>query len=289
MKKQIIPIANVQTEIDLPQEIFRLGTSRVTLKPLTDDEISEVFGYRFTPQEGGSRHKVENLRNCLNSMDSALIIDLIASKHQFYLEADTESEGAGLKDRVDFAIRLVLGRKADYSAAYAEFDGDGGWWFLRSGTTTVSARKEEVISIDDALIRNLKTAIAADISTVQKLPTLRALLNAAMQQVGATDVSCALFFSLLEAMYIQDDNPSEKTYKLSMRITKLLGKDYDFTVKLRRLYAKRSKVIHGTRKGNLFDKEEHLILETLAAESLLLYLADQEQFAPDSLDRLLVG
>lgn len=289
MKKQVIPIANVSAEVDLPQEIFHSRTSQITLKSLTDDEMSEVFGYRFTPQEGGNSHKVENLRNSYKLMDAGLLSDLIASKLQFFIEAETEMEGADIKDIVDFASRLVLGRKADYIAVYTEWDDGGGWGFLGSGARTLSARREEIVVINDELVQNLKAAIAANDSAVPKLPTLKALLNAAMQQVGAVDVSCALFFSLLEAMYIQDDNPSEKTYKLSMRITKLLGKDYNFSLKLRSLYRKRSKVIHGTRKGDLFSKEEHLFLEELAAASLLIYIANQEQFAPDSLDRLLVG
>ena len=122
----------------------------------------------------------------------------------------------------------------------------------------------------------------------QKTQTLRALLNAAMQQPKAMDVSCSLFFSLLEAIYIQDANPSEKTYKLKMRIAKKLDKDYVFAKKIGKLYGKRSKVIHGTAKGGIFTQDDHRFIEELATNSLLLYLGTPNDFSQESLDRLLL-
>jgi hypothetical protein len=289
MHKQVIPIANVQAgHLQLPITLYDSDGSRATLKDLGRADIEEVFGYRITDNEGGG-HKIQAVNALGVLSDPQLLNELATSNLQILLESDTNPKGSLLKENVTFAIKFALGRGDDLTAVSTDAISNGAWGLLRAGAPTTSSRRMQSLTLNNNVVDKLKLGLVSAYSANPKLSTIKALLNAAMQQLGAIDVSCALYFSLLESIYIQDPNPSEKTYKLSLRVTKKLNKDFDFFVKIKKLYGKRSKVIHGDQKGKVFQQEEYEFLEGLAIESLGMYLQSPEEFHADVLDKLLLG
>ena len=141
MKKQIIPLPNVVLkDLSLPQIIYQSTTATVTLKELNDDDIEEVFGIHFKRINENS-FQYESLRHSV--ADQQTVSDLAESKLQIMLDASTELEGSELREQVDFAIKIVVGRGNDYSAVWTDFDTGGGWGFLRSGGNTASARRKK--------------------------------------------------------------------------------------------------------------------------------------------------
>lgn len=134
-----------------------------------------------------------------------------------------------MKERVVFALRCLLGQACSVAAVEMEFDSKKSWGLLTEDKT-FSASPLEIISIE--ALRDIKeiTNYTPPETLEQKINTLKALFNSAMRQVRTRDVSCVLFFSILEAIYVQDNQ--ELTYKLTMRLTKKLGRDSAFANKL---------------------------------------------------------
>jgi len=114
-------------------------------------------------------------------------------------------------------------------------------------------------------------------------------LNSAMNQPYSKDVSCTLYFSVIESIYVQDDSHTELKYKLLMRLTKKMAEDSAYYNKLGKLYNKRSKVIHGTEKGDVFNDEEHDFLRSLATSAVLSYIKKPEDYSTKALDELLMS
>jgi hypothetical protein len=101
------------------------------------------------------------------------------------------------------------------------------------------------------------------------------------------DIKGAFCVAILESLFLGSNERGGLSFKLSLRMTKMLGNDIEYLKKIKKLYTKRSKVFHGD-KGKFDAKDVEFLLEevTLAIEAFLM---NQENFSDDKLDEILLS
>ncbi len=282
----IIPLGYATTKLQLPYVIYECDDHRVCLERLTKGDIERSFRLKFIENEETGSYQAVNTNPSDYFGDDNISFFLHSAELQIKVYPKNSSIGDSVKSMVGLAMNCVLGVDDEYAAwQYQDFSTvatKGNYRSYKSSYGASSISENEV----QQMRRILEYSPSEDIPE-HRFQTLMALMNAATQQAGAADVSCVLYFSILESIYVKSNQ--ELAYKLSMRIAKTRGEDLAFSKKLKKLYDKRSKVIHGTEKGSVFSEQEYQEIEKLAKQSLTDYLGEPRRFSEEQLDSLLLG
>ncbi len=120
-----------------------------------------------------------------------------------------------------------------------------------------------------------------------KLKSLQALYQIALDPNHNTSgLSSATFVSIIEGFMASKDEITEVTYRVSLRLTKYLRKDYEFLRNIKRIYGCRSKFYH---QGILsFTEDDYKLLFEISNKLCIDYFLYNNRFKADELDRLLI-
>lgn len=286
-KGLVIPL-NLETKLSLPLVISDLPSAQIVLKPLTRDEIEKYFRLKIIDIET-NKYQVHQTNDLDYFGDDNIGYFLHDARLQIFVSPKLDAfENNLLREKISFAMNCILGCSDEYAS----------WLYSDPDFSTVHSKGEyrsykTAVGVGDItqdhidMMRKIIEYSPSDNIPEGKFNTIRALFNSATQQANARDVSCVLYFSVLEAVYVQDN--TELGYKLSMRMAKKLNKDIAFVEKIRKLYKKRGNVIHGSQKGNLFLSSEHSDLEQLAKDSIVSYLTNPQSFTATAFDTHLLS
>jgi len=286
MEQAVIPLVNCSTEsITLPYTIVEHSNYKVELLEMTPEAMLAHYGVTITQDPTNSNQKHIAYSMPQDEYTPQYTSYLAQSNHYLLVSFQNNTVLPSLMKLIDFALAVSLGRGIDYMKHINPLH------HLLSQPPRRGARSMHIepTPIDENVTSNLTLLLNSDLDSLPKMEVIRPLMFSAVLQSGSIDVACVLYFSILESIYIQDSNPSEKTYKLTMRITKKFNEDYAFKSKLSKLYGKRSEVVHGSKKGNTFEHEEYEFLESIVASSISGYLLLPEDYSQEALDRLILG
>lgn len=284
----VIPIEQT-TSLSLPIAIATTSSATITLKVLEAEVVEQAF-----------RHKFEELGEDQFQIIRTDPYDYFADDNMSYflhnagLQLFVTQNGENFNDdelirKISFALHCALGSADEYVS----------WMHSGEGSiSTISSRGEYRSFNSTSVIGEINQTVADNLKAIieysssgdlpeEKFNTIRALYSAAIHQSKSRDVSCVLYISILESIYVQDD--SELSYKLSMRIAKKLSKDALYAKHIKDLYTKRGHVIHGSQKGEVFSEEEHQELEELTRSSVFMLIRDPGNFTRHALDNLLLS
>jgi hypothetical protein len=282
----IIPLDGITTDFELPHVIYTSDNYEVTLKEFTAADMERAFRIRIIEDAATGAYHMERTSEDDFFGDDHIQYYLHGSKLQICVTPKSGGLDDKLRERLSIALECALGYFDEHvSWQHTDFATVASRGAYRSHN---SARRLGSIGEREAEI--IKTVLQYEPSEQlpeHKFDTLRALLNAARHQAGASDVACVLYFSVLEAVLVADN--AELTYRLSMRLAKRKGEGYEYMKKISKLYGKRGKVIHGSNKGNVFTGEEYLLIESLAKDFFTEIMADPSRFTERSLDGQLLA
>lgn len=302
MKIWTVPLAKVsEKDLELPFTFYEMGSTKITLDLLTPAQIEDVFGFEYVEFKPGQKTLIEKTDR--SSAEAAMMshpfftytnpgIDsmLSLSRLQLSLHGEDEQEMNKVKESLDFALMCVLKRGIRFVGI--QEDSSSGVSIQSFGSTFPLAGAYSEIEVNNQLLNDAMEVFNTFLNEGalhHKLTTIKALLSSAMNQPTSIDVSCALYFSVIESIYLQDERHTELTYKLCMRVTKKLNEDIVYRDKIKTLYGKRSNVIHGAEKGSVFNDEDHEYLRNLATSTVLAYIKNPEGFSVRALDTLLLS
>lgn len=282
----IIPLDGITTDFTLPHVIYTSDAFEITLKELTAADIERAFRLKIIEDTATGVYHMESTDQYCFYGDDHIMFFLHSAKHQIRITPKGSLIDEKLRERMSVALECALGFFDEHvSWLYPTFATVASRGAYRSHR---SARRSGVIGQAEVdIIQKFLLYQPSEHLPQHKFDTLCALLNAARHQAGASDVACVLYFSILEAVLVADNK--ELSYKLSIRLAKYLGKGYEYSKKVSKLYGKRGKVIHGSNKGNVFTGEEYLEIESLAKDLLAEIVADPSRFTEQALDSQLLA
>lgn len=279
-----IPIDG-ETDLKLPHTVYDSPKYTVLLMPFTEEDLERAFRLKFENGEQPGSYRAVYADQNDHFGDNSIAFALKGRGLQLRVIPKDGIVDDSIRERLSIGLECALGFLDEYvSWVYESFSTVASRGVYRSHK---SARS--VGTIEAKEVRILESVLAYQESedlTFHKFDTLRALINAARHQAGASDVACVLYFSVLEAIFVDDNK--ELGYKLSMRLTKYKNEDFDYAKRIARLYSKRGKVIHGSSKGSVFNQEEYLFIESLAKDAFVGILLSPKSFTESELDKLLL-
>lgn len=281
-----IPL-NCTTELPLPYTIYDSDQYTVVLKQFNEDDLERAFRIKFEPGDQPNSYRPVYKEEYDHFTDGNMAFALHEMQHQLCVIPKNSTIHQAMREHLSIALECALGYLDEYvSWVYDGFSTIASRGVYRSHRST---RATGIIGMQEAgTMKNILKYKESEHLPQHKFDTLRALLNAARHQAGASDVACVLYFSVLEAIFVDDNK--ELGYKLSMRLARHKNQDFDYAKRIARLYGKRGKVIHGSNKGDVFSQEECQLVETLAKEAFEAILINPIGFTERELDgRLLIG
>jgi hypothetical protein len=286
LESLIIPLDGVATDLKLPYVVCSAEAYEVTLKELTKMDIERAFRLKIIEDPETGVYHMEPTDQHGFYGDDHIMFFLHDAKLQVCVTPKGGLIDEKLRERVSMALECALGFFDEHVSwlypTFATVASRGAYRSHRSARRLGVFGQNEVDTFQK-ILQYEQSEYLPD----HKFDTLRALLNTARHQAGASDVACVLYFSILEAILVDDNK--ELSYKLSMRLAKYLGKDYEYAKKINKLYGKRGHVIHGSNKGNVFTGEEYLLVESLAKDFLVEIVADPSRFTEQALDSQLLA
>lgn len=130
-------------------------------------------------------------------------------------------------------------------------------------------------------------SLSSDKDFMTQLDLLKSWIDLSMSQVGHIGISALHYVSILENILLKDGKKGELSFKFSIRLASVLNKNLDYAKELRKLYGKRSVLVHGGRDS--FTLEEVTLLEDIACKIILAYLSARKTFEVDYLDAKLLN
>lgn len=274
-----------ETELELPDTIYDSPQYTVSLKPFTEQDLERAFRLRFESGEQPGSYRAIHTDPSNHFGDDAITFALKGKRLQLCVMPKDGVVDESVRERISIGLECALG----FFDEYASWVYDGFSTVASRGAYRSHKSSRRIGTIGKRETRIIESVLAYQESEslpLHKFDTLRALLNAARHQAGASDVACVLYFSLLEAIFVDDNK--ELGYKLSMRLAKHKNEDFDFAKSIAKLYGKRGKVIHGSNKGNVFRQEDYLLVESLAKDAFVDILLNPASFTATELDKQLL-
>jgi hypothetical protein len=279
-----IPL-DATTQLELPYTVYDSTQYTVVLKPFNEQDLERAFRLKFESGEQPGSYRAVHTDQRDYFGDDNITFALHGCQLQLCAIPKNGDVDGNIRERLSIGLECALGFLDEYvSWVHEKFSTVASRGAYRSHR---SARSIGVIG--DKEIDTIKNILAYEESVnlpFHKYDTLRALLNAARHQAGASDVACVLYFSVLEAIFVDDNK--ELGYKLSMRITKHNSEDLHYAKRIAKLYGKRGKVIHGSNKDNVFSQEECELIESLAKDAFVEMLANPNMYTEAELDKHLL-
>lgn len=280
-----VPISGF-TELRLPFEVFDCDTFTVQLKRFTEEDLIRGFRLKYEHNPDTKSYRPIGTNPQEELVDEAMAYELHDKKLQFTVVPKVSTLDQTVRERLSLALAVVLGISDEYST------------WVYEGFSTISSRGNSRSHNSAYLIQSITEEEISKINTIlsykesqtlkpKRFKALCALLNAARHQSGSSDVACVLYISVLEAIFV--NSSQELAYTLSMRLTKYMQKDLEYSRKIKSLYTKRGKVIHGSDKGNTFTQEEYHEIEKLARDAFIGLVSQPELFIDDALDGRLLA
>jgi hypothetical protein len=273
------------TELELPYTIYDSDQYSVILKLFNEQDLERAFRLRFESDEQSNSYRPVYI-NTYDHFDDNMTFALHGRQLQICAIPKSDTIDEAVREKISIGLGCALGFFDEYAS-----------WVYDSFSTVVSrgayrshrsARGTSLIGQKETLIiKNVLAYRESEQLPQHKFDTLRALLNAARHQASASDVACVLYFSALEAIFVDDNK--ELGYKLSIRLTRHLNEDFDYFKHITKLYGKRGKVIHGSNKGDIFTQKECRLIESLAKDAFIEMLANPTSFTERELDGLLLA
>ena len=279
-----IPL-NCSSKLPLPYVIYSNDQYEVVLKKFNEDDLERAFRLKVEPGDQPNTYRMVYKEELDQFNDSNMAFALHDMQHQLCVTPKNGTIGEKNREYLSIAIECALGQLDEYASwVYNNFSTIATRGVYRSYQTM---REASAIGEREAnTMKNILGYEETEHLPQHKFDTLKAILRAARHQAGASDVACVLYFSVLEAIFVDDNK--ELSYKLSMRLASYMRKDYNYAKKIAKLYSKRSKVIHGSNKGNVFSREECQIVETLAIEAFEAIVVNSTRFTERALDSQLL-
>lgn len=269
------------TELTLPYTIYDSDRYKVVLKQFNEQDLEKAFRLKFESGDQPGSYRPVFTEPYGHFGDDNIAFALHDMQLQLCVMPKNGTVDEAIRDRLSIALECALGFLDEYvSWVYDGFSTVASRGAYRSHR---SARTVGIFSNKEAeAVKSILMYEESEHLPQHKFDTLRALLNAARHQAGASDVACVLYFSILEAIFVDDNK--ELGYKLSMRMAKYKGEDFSYAKRIAKLYGKRGKVIHGSNKGNVFTQEEYQLIETLAKDAFVDILRNPKSFTEEELD-----
>lgn len=281
MPQFILPlrINKVSSTIDFPYKLFKTGKIQILIKDFSIPEKESFFNLKNLTIQNNSFHSS-------NEIDISFLEkynDFIHTNYILIIESKTASirELQNLQKILDFVIRVVLG----INLPIGKFIGETNFGIWHSNKKAVSRR--DIKSIKkihiDRITKLLK--LLKNYYDDQKVTDLDYFLDKAMSDIPNLDVAFGFYISILEAVYAPEKAPECK-YRLSMRMSKYKGMDYEYKKKINKLYDSRSKIFHGSRCS--ISKEDLIFLENEAVWSIEEFINNRKKFTAENLDKLIL-
>jgi len=279
-----IPL-NCTTKLALPYMIYDSDQYKVVLKQFNEQDLERAFRLKFEAGDQPESYRPVYMETYDHFGDDNIAFALHNMQLQLCAIPKNGTVDEVVRERLSIALECALGFLDEYASwVYNGFSTVTSRGVYRSHR---SVRAIGTLSEKEAeTIKNILAYKESEHLPQHKFDTLRALLNAARHQAGASDVACVLYFSVLEAIFVDDNK--ELGYKLSMRLTKYKNQDFDYAKRITNLYGKRGKVIHGSNKGDVFAREEYQLIEALAKDAFVDILVNPISFSEGELDRQLL-
>lgn len=269
------------TELALPYTVYDSDRYKLVLKQFNEQDLEKAFRLKFESGDQLGSHRPVLTDPYGHFGDNNIAFALHGMQLQLCVIPKNGTVDEVIRERLSIGLECTLGFLDEYvSWVYDGFSTVASRGVYRSHR---SARTIGIFSEQEA--ETIKSILAYEESEYlpqHKFDTLRALLNAARHQSGASDVACVLYFSILEAIFVDDNK--ELGYKLSMRLTKYKSEGLAYAKRISKLYGKRGKVIHGSNKGNVFTQEEYQLIEALAKDAFVDILRGPKSFTEEELD-----
>ncbi len=279
-----IPLS-CSTELSLPYRIYSSDQYDVVLKQFNEVDLERAFRLKFEPGDQPNSYRPVYKEEYDQFTDSNMAFALHDMRHQLCVIPKNGTIDEATREHLSIALECAMGCLDEYASwvydGFSTIASRGVYRSYRSTRATGVIGKQEA-----ATMKNILGYKESEYLPQHKFETLRALLNAARHQAGASDVACVLYFSVLEAIFVDDNK--ELSYKLSMRLARYKVQDFDYAKRIAKLYGKRGKVIHGSNKGNVFSQEECQFVETLAKEAFEAIVVNPIGFTERELDRQLL-
>jgi hypothetical protein len=274
------------TELALPYTIYDSDRYKLVLKQFNEQDLEKAFRLKFESGDQPGSYRPVFTDPYGHFGDDNIAFALHGMQLQLCAIPKNGSVDEVVRERLSIGLECALGFLDEYvSWVYDRFStvaSRGVYKSHRSARTVGTFSEQEVETM-----RSILAYEESEYLPQHKFDTLRALLNAARHQAGASDVACVLYFSILEAIFVDDNK--ELGYKLSMRLTKYKSENIAYAKQIARLYGKRGKVIHGSNKGNVFTQEEYRLIESLAKDAYVDILVNPEGFTERELDGRLLA
>lgn len=279
-----IPIDGT-TKLTLPYTVYDAPDYKVILKDFNEHDLEKAFRLRFETNEQPDSYRPIYADPHDYFGDDNMAFALHDRKLQLCAIPKAGIVNEVVRERLSIGLECALGFLDEYVSwvydGFATIASRGVYRSHRSARATGQIQEKELDTIKSVLAYQDSGELPQ-----HKFDTLRALLNAARHQAGASDVACVLYFSVLEAIFVDDNK--ELGYKLSMRLAKYKNEDFDYSKRIAKLYGKRGKVIHGSNKGDVFDQDEYLLIESLAKDAFIDLLTKPMDFTERELDTRLL-
>lgn len=275
-----IPL-NCTTKLTLPYAIYDSDRYKVVLKQFNEQDLEKAFRLKFESGDQPGSYRPVFTEPYGHFGDDNIAFALHGMQLQLCAIPKNGTVDEVIRERLSIALECALGFLDEYvSWVHGGFSTvvSRGVYRSHRSTRTVGIFSEQEVET----IRSILAYEESEHLPQHKFDTLRALLNAARHQAGASDVACVLYFSILEAIFVDDNK--ELGYKLSMRLTKYKSENFGYAKQISKLYGKRGKVIHGSNKGNVFTQEECQLIEALAKDAFVDILKSPISFTEGELD-----
>jgi hypothetical protein len=274
-----------ETQLKLPYTVYDSTEYKVVLKQFNEQDLERAFRLKFESGEQPGSYNPVYIDQRYYFEDNNITHALHGMQLQLCVIPKKGHVDENIRERLSIALECALGFLDEYVS------------WVNKGFSTVASRGvyrshssvRNIGTIGEVELRTINTILAYKESSGPSFRTydvLRALLKAASHQSGASDVACVLYFSVLEAIFV--DGSKELVYKLSMRLARYKGGDHGYFDTIKKLYDKRSNVIHGSKEKNKFNQAECLLIESLAKDAFVDMLANPNMFTEAELDKQLL-
>lgn len=284
-----LKISAISNKLTLPIRLYKKKGIVITLDDFTIKEKEWFFSLKDLKIKDNNTYLAKYsglLTSVLNHKPE--YHDYVMAKLKVVIEGPKNVNLQKLEDKVDLVFKIVIGRGFPiYKICHTEDNEDTifNHGLVQKNKSVISRRN---ITLDESNLKRIKNLIEIldiDSNLGNKIELLQFYLNTAMSQVPNTEISGAFYVSILESIFVPENN-QEIGYRFSMRLAKKREKSYEYCRKIKDLYNQRSKVFHG-QKAN-FTVEELKFLEEESCWAIEEYLKDAKNFDGKNLDQLLL-
>jgi len=270
--------------------LFVSDNVSITIRPFSDEEKRKLLGVINYSNDGGRRmiHTDSHYVPRVFQNDLAFASYKIVVSFETQEEEDFRISSKYFNyecDLLDFLFRVCVQIPIPLRLIVTNSNKQGGGNYDNHIPAFFHIESFSVKEL--TIIKNLfEKALSSEQKVKVKVDLLKSLYKIVFDANSSQGLRCSTLVSIIESFLTSDDEKSEVLYRVSIRLTKFLSKDYYFNQEFKKLYGKRSSYYHKGKSE--FTDTDFTTLFQIATKCVTDFILNPDVLTAKSLDCLLL-